>query len=575
MKPMDESQLRFGQFHFLVTRSPNLVFVSVLIAIVGGIASSLLIPLLLTSIAPAPPLLADFVERDPFYLWHYEVAQPRFALAFLLLCVAVVVTRAVSQTLFSSVLLDAARALRLFFAERLRRLPIAKLEQIGPTRVVTAINVDIASLIDGAANVPVLLINGSMIVGALTYIAFLHDELFWLVLGVILLGVTSYRLPLMLGSRYFVRARPLRDAIQGSIEAQVYGAKELRLNAARYEEFMQTGMRLDEQRLARLLGKGFGIIHMAIQYGNVIGFLAIGAVAYIAAARYEVTPEMLFSIVMAMLFIMGPIGVIVNVVPSMLQGTVALRHLRALLDDMPVENMPEGGPVLPCQKITLEQLAYTYGTQDGFSIGPISLTLKAGQVTFIIGGNGSGKSTLAKIISCHYVPSSGRMLFNDTPVTPANLYCARQGISAIYLDFYLFERLYGMAPEVLARVPAYLELLGLSHKVSLDADRFSTVSLSAGQRKRLALLVALLEDRQLYVFDEWAADQDPEFKHEFYTNLLGELRQRGKIVVVISHDDRYFPQADQLVWMEHGKLLRVEHPAPARSPALLSAEDCA
>jgi len=68
----------------------------------------------------------------------------------------------------------------------------------------------------------------------------------------------------------------------------------------------------------------------------------------------------------------------------------------------------------------------------------------------------------------------------------------------------------------------------------------------------LALLVSLVEDKELYLFDEWAADQDPEFRDVFYNKLLPELKSRGKLVIVISHDDRYFHKADQIVKLEQG-----------------------
>ncbi|HWW71551.1 MAG TPA: cyclic peptide export ABC transporter [Duganella sp.] len=572
--PLTEDSLQRGQFHFLLTRAPNRVFISILAAIAGGIAHALLIPLLLISITPADPLLVDFIPAGKWMLGPWEITHPRFALAFLVLCALVVVSKAMAQNIFGAVLVEAASALRLFFAERIRRLPIEQLERIGSARLVTAINVDIASLVEGAASLPVMLINASTIIGALAYIAFLHEKIFWLVLAVIVAGVASYRLPLVFGERYFSKARPLRDAIQESVTAQVLGAKELRLNAARYSEFMTQGMQQDERLTVRLLNKGYTVFHLAIQYGNVIGFLAIGAVAYGATGRYDLAPALLVSVVMAMLYVIGPIGVIVNSVPQLIQGAVALRQLRLLLADMPCEQLVEAGGALPCEQVQLDQVAYRYAGQDGFGVGPLSLTLAAGQVTFLIGGNGSGKSTLAKIISCHYTTSVGALRFDGTAITAANLYQARQNISAIYLDFYLFTRLYGLSPAALARAPAYLERLGLAHKVTLEHGRLSTVSLSAGQRKRLALLVALLEDRQLYVFDEWAADQDPEFKHSFYTGVLDELRQRGKVVLVISHDDRYFDQADQLVWMEHGKLVRIERqrrPQPAPQDELSGA----
>jgi putative ATP-binding cassette transporter len=100
-----------------------------------------------------------------------------------------------------------------------------------------------------------------------------------------------------------------------------------------------------------------------------------------------------------------------------------------------------------------------------------------------------------------------------------------------------------------------LRWLALDHKVRVTDQRLSTTDLSQGQRRRLALLTAYLEDRPFYVFDEWAADQDPHYKQIFYTELLPELRARGKGVAVITHDDRYFHLGDRIVKLHDGQIV--------------------
>src|SRR5262249_40882734 len=129
--------------------------------------------------------------------------------------------------------------------------------------------------------------------------------------------------------------------------------------------------------------------------------------------------------------------------------------------------------------------------------------------------------------------------------------------------FHLFDSLLGMeSPGLDAQARRYLSELRLAHKVKVQNGALSTTELSRGQRKRLALLTAYLEDRPLYVFDEWAADQDPQFKEIFYPRLLPELKARGKAVLVISHDDRYFPVADRILRLEDGKLIADEVQRP-------------
>ncbi|MFD4356198.1 ATP-binding cassette domain-containing protein [Nocardia sp. NPDC058518] len=189
----------------------------------------------------------------------------------------------------------------------------------------------------------------------------------------------------------------------------------------------------------------------------------------------------------------------------------------------------------------------------GFRLGPIDLVFEPGQITFIVGGNGSGKSTLAKLITGLYVPRSGSLSLNGERIDHDNIEWYRQNSSAVFTDFHLFEDYLGFdRPGIDAEVQRYLDELQISHKVTVQDGRLSTVDLSQGQRKRLALLTALLEDRQIYVFDEWAADQEPRFRDVFYHEILTDLKRRGKTVIVITHDDRYFDCADQLVKLDFG-----------------------
>ncbi|MNN25892.1 ABC transporter ATP-binding protein YojI [compost metagenome] len=172
-----------------------------------------------------------------------------------------------------------------------------------------------------------------------------------------------------------------------------------------------------------------------------------------------------------------------------------------------------------------------------------------------MGGNGSGKTTLAMLLLGLYQPEQGSMWLNGMSVTSHNLQAYRQYFSAVFADFHLLSHLLLESDDKLnVRAQHYLRKLGLENKVRLSNGRFSTVALSSGQRKRLALICAYLEDRDVYLFDEWASDQDPLFKRVFYCELLPELRATGKTVIVISHDDAYFAVADRIVQLQDGCL---------------------
>ncbi|WP_255211240.1 cyclic peptide export ABC transporter, partial [Methylogaea oryzae] len=190
-----------------------------------------------------------------------------------------------------------------------------------------------------------------------------------------------------------------------------------------------------------------------------------------------------------------------------------------------------------------------------FMLGPLDFVLEPGELVFVVGGNGSGKTTLALLLIGLFAPESGTILLDGAPVTAAAREDYRQHFSAVFSDFYLFESLLGFGNRELdEQARDYLRRLQLDHKVRIEDGRFSTVDLSQGQRKRLALLAAYLEDRPFYVFDEWAADQDPAFKQVFYTEILPSLKAKGKTVVVITHDDAYFHLADRCLRLEDGKI---------------------
>ena len=183
------------------------------------------------------------------------------------------------------------------------------------------------------------------------------------------------------------------------------------------------------------------------------------------------------------------------------------------------------------------------------------MELVPGELVFVVGGNGSGKTTLGKLLVGLYTPESGEISLDGVAVGPENVEDYRQLFSAVFSDFYLFDRLLGLeAPNLDDRARGYLHMLQLAHKVSVRDGAFSTIDLSQGQRKRLALLTAYLEDRPVYLFDEWGADQDPIFREVFYRQFLPALRERGKTAIVISHDDRYFDVADRLIELEYGRV---------------------
>jgi len=149
-----------------------------------------------------------------------------------------------------------------------------------------------------------------------------------------------------------------------------------------------------------------------------------------------------------------------------------------------------------------------------------------------------------KLLAGLYKPDSGEIVFDGTLVSDQTRQNYRELLAAVFSDFHLFQRLYGIPNPILPEVDQLLTRFHLIDKTRVVDDRFLTIDLSSGQRKRLALIVALLEKRPLLLLDEWAADQDPEFRREFYYKLLPDLNRAGVTVVAVTHDDRYIEKLD-------------------------------
>lgn len=559
--------------------APNRVFFAIVLGSLAGFAYSIMIPLVLMSLRPPPSRLLQAEGYEPFMLFGaFEVSTPKLALAFFLLCMFILLCQATSQTLLSRVAIEMTKRLRKDMYRRISRLPIQDLERIGPSRLMAGITADIPGVISGAAVFPELVVNIATLLGLLGFLIYLNLPVFVFIILTILAGAITYQLPIYIGGKYIERARHRFDSIHESIRGLIYGAKELKINQQRQQSYLNEDLFQLEYEQAQDDKRGQTFIVFGTTYGNLISFFAIGCVTYVIANYYALSQEHLTGVVMVMLYITGPIAALINSVGPIARASIAARKLQGLKQDMPVEAGWGKGGVIDCERLTLKGLTFAYQNKnldESFHVGPIDLTLQRGEITFLVGGNGSGKTTLAKMLSLHYLPESGSLLFDDIEVTPENREACRQSVSAIYTDFYLFTRLFGIDnPEIQMLANRYIQDLHLSGKVEVRDGQFSGTALSDGQKKRLALLVTYLENRSIYVFDEWAADQDPVFREIFYRQILPSLKAMNKLVIVISHDDRYFDVADKVVRMENGKVhsIQLNHPDQNQSDLTRSSD---
>jgi putative ATP-binding cassette transporter len=487
---------------------------------------------------------------------------PAFAWGFLGLCLLAPAANVLSSYLLQRLGQGAVMELRLSLSREVLATPLARLEELGAHRLLTMLTEDIGSISGAISMLPVLAVNGTIVTGALLYLLWLSPPLFLGFLGLLVVGVASYWVPLLAGIGRFRRVREIQEALFRHLRGLTEGIKELKLHGERRRAFLASlASTADRQR--RLQIGGNMIFVAATGWGHLLFFLVIGALLVFRPHLSGLTGQgVLVSYVVVVLYLMAPLQTFLNLLPQFGRAGVSVQRIEELgltLGPRAGEPAPAPGTALDgWRELRLAGVTHRYRgetAEENFQLGPVDLTLRRGELVIVAGGNGSGKTTLAKLLVGLYEPDSGEILLDGRSLAGEGREAYRGLFSVVFSDFYLFEALLGLPAEGLdERARHYLGRLQLTDKVRVEDGHLSTLALSHGQRKRLALLTAYLEDRPVYLFDEWAADQDPVFKRVFYQALLPELKSRGKTVVVVSHDEAYYEVADRLLKLDGGRI---------------------
>lgn len=501
-------------------------------------------------------------------------STPGLIWGFVGLCLMLAFTRFVSGAVTVRLMQRGLFDLRMQLCRRILAAPLSVLEQVGRARLMATLTTDIPNITEGLMTLPLLLTNLAVTLGCLIYLGWLSWGLLLGVLGFMALGIASYQLPVMAATRHFGRAREQMDALFQQLRGLTEGTKELKLHRRRSDVFISEQLQPTTLSMLREAVAGQTIWAAANGWGQALFFTFIGLVIFLVPILRQTSPMVLTGYTLAILYIMGPLEFLLNSLPRLGQADVSMRKIDELSSSLVSHPMNNEVPATPGQEPSWRRLelrgvthAYRRETLDSeFILGPLDLEFIPGEVVFITGGNGSGKTTLAKLLVGLYAPAEGEIRLDGEAITNENRDHYRQLFSVVFSDFYLFESLLGLDKVNLdAAANSYLKQLQLERSVRVADGMFSTLDLSQGQRKRLALLTAYLEDRPIYLFDEWAADQDPLFKEIFYLELLPKLKRAGKTALVISHDDRYFHVADRIIRLDYGRKERDEWSGTSRN----------
>jgi putative ATP-binding cassette transporter len=529
-------------FRFLYRYSPAMVIWTTLAALLSG-GCSVAVIWLITSVLNRPG--------------H---AGPGLLVAFAVLALGKILAGALAQVIQIHFAQATTARLRQDLVRRILAVPLRHLEALGTPRLMVALTEDILEITQATLSVPTFTVNFAMLLGGAIYLAWLSLPVFLGLFALGVVGAVTYRLMIRRGFGHLAAAREGQDRLFHHFRSLTEGIKELKLHRARRDSFLADDVAPATAVCRRNNVAAETRFILAQNWNQLLFLVLIGLILFLLPRAGHVTPQAMTGYVIALLYLMGPLAALLGSLSVFSRADISLQKVEKLglaLSAHPDDNRSGPPSAAGFETLELVQVTHHYHREredDNFLLGPIDLTFRPGELTFLIGGNGSGKSTLAKVITGLYPPAGGEIRLNGRVIGDHNRDDYRQSFSAVFADYFLFDRIGAATAGADERARVYLEQLHLNHKVQIEHGLFSTTQLSSGQRKRLALLCAYLEDRPFYLFDEWASDQDPLFKDVFYTKILPELRSRGKAVLVISHDERYFRCADRLIKLDYGKI---------------------
>jgi putative ATP-binding cassette transporter len=470
---------------------------------------------------------------------------------------------------------DAISNLRRDLVRKILSVPLRQLEEIGSPGILVALTDDVFNITQALLAVPIITVNIAILIGGAAYLGWLSWKVLMGMMVLILLGAVSYRLLMKSAFRYLHLAREEEDRLYHAFRSLTEGIKELKLHRNRRVVFLTENVQRSTEAFQKNNVAAEYRFVLAQNWSHLLFYILVGLILFLLPAMQTISMKSLTGYVITILYLMGPLAGVMSSFSLFGRANVALQKVEKLgisLAANPVEDgsFTRSDGEISFKNLELSNIVHSYRHEKddaNFVLGPINLSFSPGELVFLVGGNGSGKSTLIKLIAGLYFPEAGEIRLNGIPVDNQNRDDYRQLFSALFADFYLFDNLLGLnAPDLDAKAREYLAQFHLDHKVSVKNGNLSTTAVSQGQRKRLALLTAYLEDRPIYLFDEWASDQDPQFKGVFYTELLPELKARGKTVLVITHDDKYFHIADRIIKLDYGK---VDFSRPPNGEALV------
>ncbi len=523
------------------------------------------------------------------YINHTFISQPVFNTLswvslgyFSVLVLLLLITTFISQYALTRLGHQFVYELRTKLVKQIIDTKVPQIDHLGSARLLASLSSDIQSITVAFVRMPELVQGVILSIGVALYLGWLSLPLLLIIMFWIAMTIWISTILVKHVYHHLTALREINDDLYQDYQSIIEGRKELALNHHRAEKLYKDDFLSHAKSYQARIIKADTFHLSAVNWSNIMMFAAIGLV-FAVSSQLDISMGIATTFSLTILFMQSPLLHAVGAYPTLQTAQVALDKIHSLaLSDYKPEFITDAA-IQDWQSISLTDIGYRYGDTNNDSKGlaaensgsstdilsNVNLTLNRGDVVFLIGANGSGKSTLAKIITGIFTPTTGSVKVDQQAISEVNNVDYRQLFSAIFSDQHLFKQLIGSQgndPDM-TLVTTWLHKLNLQDKVSVTDDRLSTDKLSQGQRKRLAMLLSVAEQKDILLLDEWAADQDPAFRRVFYQTLIPELKAMGKTLFIISHDDGYFEHADRLLLMKEGRLTELNEEERQRASA--------
>ena len=486
----------------------------------------------------------------------------KFILIFSIIFAIYIITKRQALKLAASFAENVIYGIRERIVRSLMNTELPEFEELGRAEMYARLTKDTNEISNSSS----VIVSGAqaivLVFFALIYLGFLNITALIIAIILMTIGISNF----VIGSKKIqteiAEANDIETQYFDKINEITSGFKELKLSQQKKSDLffgkIQTiSNNLKEKKIITASKMSYYIV-----FAYAFLYTLLGAMVYIVPALDKEVLTHIVKITSTILFIIMPLGEAISTFDSINKATVAVNNLTkleeqlkgntaAVPDDVKLTGVFEG-----FEKIKFDDLSFAYrddANREQFRIGPVNFSINKGEIIFIIGGNGSGKSTLIKLITGLYLPITGGIYVDEAMVEKDEIQEYRELFAVIFSDFFIFSELYGVRDLDDKKVTRLLKQMRLHDKTGFKNGSYTNVNLSTGQRKRLAMISLILEDKSILVFDEWAADQDPEFRKYFYNELIFDFKKSGKTIIAITHDDHYFDKADKIYKMEYGE----------------------